>query len=211
MVAFRAKPYSDRYLLQRYSNPRDGVFMLFVVAVTGASGSIYARRLLEELKRGGHETLLLISDEAKHVIEQENEDVRKLEELATRTFSEHDSNSPTSSGSVKTAGMIIVPCSMKTVSSIAHGLSGNAITRAADVTLKEHRPLILVPRETPLSTIQLRNLLRVAEAGAIVLPAMPAFYTKPKSIDDMVNFIVGRILDLVNVPHNLFRRWGETD
>lgn len=184
--------------------------MLFVVAVTGASGSIYARRLLEELKRSGHETLLLISDEAKNVIKQENEDVRRLEELATRTFSEHDSNSPASSGSVKTAGMIVVPCSMKTVSYIAHGLSSNAITRAADVTLKERRPLILVPRETPLSTIQLRNLLRVAEAGAIVLPAMPAFYTKPKSIDDMVNFIVGRILDLLNVPHNLFQRWGET-
>jgi 4-hydroxy-3-polyprenylbenzoate decarboxylase len=106
--------------------------------------------------------------------------------------------------------MIVVPCSMKTVSSIAHGLAGNAITRAADVALKEHRQLILVPRETPLSTIQLRNLLLVAEAGAIVLPAMPAFYTKPKSIDDMVNFIVGRILDLLNVPHNLFQRWGET-
>ena len=184
--------------------------MLFVVAVTGASGSIYARRLLEELKRGGHETLLLVSDEAKNVMTQENEDLRRFEELATRSFSSHDLDSPTSSGSVKTAGMIIVPCSMKTVSSIAHGLSGNAITRAADVTLKEHRPLIIVPRETPLSTIQLRNLLHVAEAGAIVLPAMPAFYTNPKSIDDMVDFIVGRILDLVNVPHHLFRRWGET-
>jgi len=194
-----------------YLDSQDGFFMLFVVAVTGASGSIYARRLLEELKRSGHETLLLISDEAKNVIKQENEDVRRLEELATRTFSEHDLNSPASSGSVKTAGMIVVPCSMKTVSYIAHGLSSNAITRAADVTLKERRPLILVPRETPLSTIQLRNLLRVAQAGAIVLPAMPAFYTKPKSVDDMVDFIVGRILDLLNVPHNLFRRWGETD
>ena len=190
---------------------QDGLFMLFVVAVTGASGSIYARRLLEELKRSGHETLLLVSDEAKNLIKQENEDLRRFEELATRTFSEHDLNSPASSGSVKTAGMIVVPCSMKTVSYIAHGMSGNAITRAADVALKERRPLILVPRETPLSTIQLRNLLHVSEAGAIVLPAMPAFYTRPKSIDDMVNFIVGRILDLLNVPHNLFRRWGETD
>lgn len=185
--------------------------MLFVVAVTGASGSIYARRLLEELKRSGHETLLLVSDEAKNVMKQENEDLHKLEELATRTFSEHDMDSPASSGSVKTAGMIIVPCSMKTIASIAHGLSGNAITRAVDVTLKEHRQLILVPRETPLSTIQLRNLLLVSEAGAIVLPAMPAFYTKPKSIDDMVDFIVGRIMDLLNVPHNLFQRWGETE
>jgi len=184
--------------------------MLFVVAVTGASGSVYARRLLEELKRGGHDTLLLISDEAKNVMKDENEDVQRFIQLASRTFSEHDLDTPASSGSVKTAGMIVVPCSMKTISSIAHGLASNAITRAADVTLKERRPLILVPRETPLSIIHLRNLLRVTEAGAIVLPAMPAFYTKPRSIDDMVNFIVGRILDLLNVPHSLFRRWGET-
>jgi 4-hydroxy-3-polyprenylbenzoate decarboxylase len=185
--------------------------MLFVVAVTGASGSVYARRLLEELKHGGHETLLLISEEAKNVIKHENNDLERFRELATQTFSEHDLDSPVSSGSVRTAGMIVVPCSMKTVASIAHGLSSNAITRAADVTLKEHRPLILVPRETPLNIIHLRNLLRVAEAGAIVLPAMPAFYTKPRSIDDMVNFIVGRILDMLNLPHNLFRRWGERD
>ena len=184
--------------------------MLFVVAVTGASGSVYARRLLEELKRSGHETILLISDEAKNVMKQENEDPKRYEKLATRTFSEHDLNSPASSGSVKIAAMIVAPCSMKTAASIAHGLSSNAITRAADVTLKEHRPLILVPRETPLSAIHLRNLLLLAEAGAIILPTMPAFYTKPKSIDDMVNFIVGRILDLLNVSHNLFRPWGET-
>ena len=185
--------------------------MLFVVAVTGASGSIYARRLLEELKRGGHDTLLLMSDEAKNVMKDEGEDAEKFTRLATRTFSEHDLDSPASSGSVKTSGMIVVPCSMKTVAYIAHGLSSNAITRAADVTLKERRPLILVPRETPLNIIHLRNLLRVAEAGATVLPAMPAFYTRPRSIEDMVNFIVGRVLDLLNVPHNLFRRWGESD
>lgn len=184
--------------------------MRFVVAVTGASGAIYARRLLEELKRAGHDTLLLISDEAKGVMKHENEDLKNFLELATQTFSEHDLDSPASSGSARTAGMVIIPCSMKTVSCIAHGMSDNAITRAADVTLKEHRPLILVPRETPLSIIHLRNLLRVSEAGAIVLPAMPAFYIKPKSIDDMVNFIAGKVLDLLNVPHNLFQRWGES-
>lgn len=183
--------------------------MLFVVAVTGASGAIYARRLLEELKRSGHSTVLLVSDEAKRVIQHEGEDIGRFTELATKTFSEHDIDSPTSSGSAKTAAMIVVPCSMKTVSCIAHGFSHNAITRAADVTLKEHRPLILVPRETPLSTIHLRNLIRVAQAGAIVLPAMPSFYTKPRSVDDMVNFIVGRILDVLNVPHSLFKAWGE--
>jgi len=184
--------------------------MLFVVAVTGASGSIYARRLLEELKRAGHETVLLISDQAKNIIKDEGEDLGRFTELATRTFSEHDFGSPASSGSAKTDGMVVVPCSMKTVSCIAQGLADNAITRAADVALKERRTLILVPRETPLSIVHLRNLLRVAQAGAIVLPAMPAFYTKPGSIDDMVNFIVGRILDLLNVPHRLFPRWGQS-
>jgi len=185
--------------------------MLFVVAVTGASGSIYARRLLEELKRGGHDTLLLVSDEAKNVMKHEEEDIERFTELASGAFSEREMDSPASSGSVRTDGMIVVPFSMKTVSCIAHGLSDNAITRAADVTLKERRRLILVPRETPLSIVHLTNLLRVAEAGAIVLPAMPAFYTKPKSIDDIVNFIVGRILDLLNLPHSLFPRWGEAD
>jgi len=185
--------------------------MLFVVAVTGASGSIYARRLLEELKGAGHDALLLVSDEAKNVIRLENEDLQRFTGLATQTYSEHDLDSPASSGSVKTAGMIVVPCSMKTVSCIAHGLSSNAITRAADVTLKERRPLILVPRETPLNIIHLKNLVRVAQAGGIVLPAMPGFYTKPRSVDDMVNFVVGRILDMLDVPHSLFRRWGETE
>ena len=184
--------------------------MLFVVAVTGASGAIYARRLLEELKRAHHETLLIVSEEAKNVMKHENEDFSKFVELATQTFSEQDIDSPASSGSVKTGGMVVVPCSMRTVSCIGHGMADNAITRAADVTLKERRLLILVPRETPLSMIHLRNLLRVAEAGAVVLPAMPAFYAKPRSIDDMVNFIVGRILDLLNVPHNLFPRWAES-
>jgi 4-hydroxy-3-polyprenylbenzoate decarboxylase len=182
--------------------------MLYVVAVTGASGSIYARRLLEELNRAAHETLLIVSDEAKKVIRLEVGDPQELAKLATRTYSEHDIDSPVSSGSVKTAGMIVMPCSMKTLADIAHGISGNAITRAADVTLKERRPLVLVPRETPLNLIHLRNLLRAAEAGATILPAMPAFYTKPKSVDDMVDFIVGRVLDLLNIPNDLFQRWS---
>jgi 4-hydroxy-3-polyprenylbenzoate decarboxylase len=171
--------------------------MLFIVAVTGASG--------------GHDVFLLVSDEGKKLIKYEGEDLQKFKDLATRTFSEHDLDSPCSSGSVKTAGMIVVPCSMKTISCIAHGLSDNAITRAADVTLKERRPLILVPRETPLSMVHLRNLLHVAEAGAVVLPAMPAFYSRPRSVDDMVDFVVGKILDLLNIPHTLFKPWGESE
>jgi 4-hydroxy-3-polyprenylbenzoate decarboxylase len=161
------------------------------------------------LKRAGHTTLLLVSDEAKNVIGHEGEDLHRFMGSATQAFSEHDMNCPASSGSVKTAGMIVVPCSMKTLSAIVHGLSDNAVTRAADVTLKERRTLILVPRETPLSIVHLRNLLRAAQAGATILSAMPAFYTKPRTVDDMVNFIVGRILDLFNVPHSLYPRWGE--
>ena len=112
------------------------------------------------------------------------------------------------SGSFRTAGMVICPCSMGTIGAIAHGTSLNLIHRAADVHLKERRKLILVPRETPLSLVQLHNLTTCVEAGAVVLPAMPAFYTKPRSIEDMVDFIVGRICDQLGVEHQLFRRWG---
>ena len=112
------------------------------------------------------------------------------------------------SGSFATAGMVICPCSMNTVAAIAHGLSQNLVHRAADVHLKERRRLILVPRETPLSTVQLRNLTLCAEAGAVVLPAMPAFYTKPRTLSDQVDFIVGRICDQLGIEHNLFSRWG---
>lgn len=113
------------------------------------------------------------------------------------------------SGSFLTAGMAICPCSMGTVSAIAHGASQNLIHRAADVHLKERRKLVLVPRETPLNVIQLRNLTLCAEAGAVVLPAMPAFYTKPKDLDDAIDFIVGRVCDQLGVAHNLFERWGD--
>jgi 4-hydroxy-3-polyprenylbenzoate decarboxylase len=112
------------------------------------------------------------------------------------------------SGSFPTAGMVICPCSMGTVGAIAHGLSQNLIQRAADVHLKERRPLILVPRETPLSVVQLRNLTLCAEAGAVILPAMPAFYHRPKSLDDVIDFIVGRICDQLGIEHDLMKAWG---
>ncbi|MCE9532309.1 MAG: UbiX family flavin prenyltransferase, partial [Planctomycetes bacterium] len=114
------------------------------------------------------------------------------------------------SGSFLTGGMVVCPCSMGTVAAIAHGVSGNLIQRAADVHLKERRKLVLVPRETPLGLIQLRNLTAVVEAGAVVLPAMPAFYTKPKSLQDIVDFIVGRVCDQLGVQHSLFERWGDS-
>ena len=115
------------------------------------------------------------------------------------------------SGSFLTGGMVICPCSMGTVAAVAHGVSQNLIHRAADVHLKERRKLILVPRETPLGLVQLRNLAACVEAGAIVLPAMPAFYTKPQTLDDMINFIVGRICDQLGVEHRLFKRWSEVE
>ena len=117
-------------------------------------------------------------------------------------------NAGIASGSFLTGGMVVCPCSMGTVAAIAHGVSQNLIHRAADVHLKERRKLVLVPRETPLGLIQLRNLTTVAEAGAVVLPAMPAFYTKPQSVDDMVNFIVGRVCDQLGVDNHLLKRWG---
>jgi 4-hydroxy-3-polyprenylbenzoate decarboxylase len=126
-----------------------------------------------------------------------------------RWWDHADFYAPIASGSHLTDGMVIAPCSMKTAAAVAHGLSSGLIERAADVTLKERRPLIVVPRETPFSVIHLENLLALARAGAHVVPAMPAFYHQPKSIDDLVAFVVGRILDHLGVPHTLVPRWGE--
>jgi 4-hydroxy-3-polyprenylbenzoate decarboxylase len=191
-----------------------------VVAITGASGSPYGVRLLDVLLRAGRTVHLVISPAATQVIERElgvsvdltrfdpklilkNTDRANLHYHHFRDFS-----AGIASGSFRTAGMAVCPCSMGTVAAIAHGTSENLIHRAADVHLKERRKLVLVPRETPLGLIQLRNLTAVAEAGAVVLPAMPAFYTLPKTVDDMVDFVVGRVCDQLGVEHRLFPRWG---
>jgi len=194
-----------------------------VLALTGASGAPYGVRLLEVLLRAGRSIHLLISPAGRDVIEQElDRNVRlgefRLSDLApgippveakrVQYHDYRDFRAGIASGSCRTAGMVVCPCSMGTAAAIAHGLSQNLIHRAADVHLKERRPLILVPRETPLSAIQLRSLTVCAEAGAVVLPAMPAFYTKPRTLDDAVNFIVGRICDQLGVEHQLFQRWG---
>jgi 4-hydroxy-3-polyprenylbenzoate decarboxylase len=126
-----------------------------------------------------------------------------------RVFHEEDFMAPMASGSVRVDAMMIVPCSMKTAAGIAAGSSGNLVERAADVSLKEKRPLIVVPRETPLNVFHLRNLLTLSQAGVHILPAMPGFYNHPKTIDDMVNFVVGRILDFLKIDHRLYRRWTE--
>ncbi|HWG41980.1 MAG TPA: flavin prenyltransferase UbiX [Gemmataceae bacterium] len=196
-----------------------------VLAFTGASGVPYGTRLLEVLLRAGRTVHLVISPSAVQVIEREvDRRVRPdrfvladlLGDRATgvdpkqvRLHHFMDFEAGIASGSFLTGGMVVCPCSMGTVAAIAHGLSQNLIHRAADVHLKEGRTLIVVPRETPLHLIQLRNLVACAEAGAVVLPAMPAFYTRPQSLQDAVDFIVGRICDQLGVEHHLSQRWGE--
>jgi 4-hydroxy-3-polyprenylbenzoate decarboxylase len=196
-----------------------------VLAMTGASGAPYALGLLEVLLRAGRNIHLAISPAAAEVLLQEldlhvNLTRFELHELLGSKadlakpgqvqYHRHtDFRAGIASGSFLTAGMVVCPCSMGTAAAIAHGLSQNLIHRAADVHLKERRKLILVPRETPLGLVQLRNLAQCAEAGAVVLPAMPAFYTKPKSLADMVDFVVARICDQLGVEHQLLRRWGQ--
>jgi 4-hydroxy-3-polyprenylbenzoate decarboxylase len=195
-----------------------------VVAMTGASGAPYGLRLLEVLIRAGRTVHLTLSPAAVQVLEQETDRRVQLQrfrlgdllgaaaELAApdqvHYYDYRDFRAGIASGSFLTAGMAVCPCSMGTASAIAHGLSQNLIHRAADVHLKERRPLVLVPRETPLGLVQLRNLAACAEAGAVVLPAMPAFYTRPRSLDDAIDFVVGRVCDQLGVEHQLFRRWG---
>lgn len=182
--------------------------MRLIVAVTGASGVIYGKRLLEELRERKIETHLIVSEAAERVIRHELRQTRKdFERLATHTYDEHDLEAPPMSGSFQTDGMIVVPCTMKTLAGIASGYADSLILKAADVTIKEHRKLVIVPRESPISMIHLRNMLTLAELGAFVVPAMPAYYHNPKKIDDLVDFIVGKILDCLGIEHKLYKRW----
>jgi 4-hydroxy-3-polyprenylbenzoate decarboxylase len=183
--------------------------MRLIVAITGATGVIYGIRLLEVLKKDRDmETYLILSKWAERVIEAETSwSAAEVKHLATFYYDVDDLSAPIASGSFKVDGMVVVPCSMKTLSAIANGYSNNLITRSADATLKEKRRLILVPRETPLSIIHVRNMLRAAQAGAVVLPPIPAFYYKPKTVDDIVNHSVGKILDCLGIEHDLFKSW----
>jgi 4-hydroxy-3-polyprenylbenzoate decarboxylase len=202
---------------------------VFVVAMTGASGSPYGVRLIEVLLKAGCTIHLTISPAAVEVMERELGRVVRLGQTEfdpislmgsaaagldlSRLYYHHFRNfqAGIASGSFLTTGMVICPCSMGTLAAVAHGVSENLIHRAADVHLKERRKLILVPRETPLGVIQLRNLATVAEAGAVVLPAMPAFYTRPQTVADMVDFVVGRVCDQLGVEHQLLDRWGRSN
>jgi 4-hydroxy-3-polyprenylbenzoate decarboxylase len=190
-----------------------------IVAITGASGAQYAIKLLQELVDKGCHVHLTISDAGAQLLKHEmdiNVDLNDFSPVALtcRTTAQisyyhfGDIAAPVASGTFPVDSMVIVPCSMSTLAGVASGLASNLILRAADVTLKESRKLILVPRETPLGTIALENMLRVARAGACVLPAMPAFYQGPKKIDDMVDFVVGKVLDQLDIEHDLFPRWG---
>jgi len=181
-----------------------------IIAMTGATGAIYGIRLLQVLREKSKEVHLVMSAWAEKTITLEtNYAVEEVRNLAKKCYAVDDLSAPISSGSFPTEGMVIIPCSMKTLAGIVHGISENLILRAADVMLKEKRKLILVPRESPLSLIHLRNMTLAAEAGAVILPPMAAFYFKPQSIADLIDHLVGKVLDLLEVEHHLFPRWGK--
>jgi polyprenyl P-hydroxybenzoate/phenylacrylic acid decarboxylase-like protein len=180
-----------------------------IVAMTGATGSIYGLRILETLRRkGGWETHLIVSDAGMLNAWQEYRLARKdITKLADVVHNVRDVGATIASGSFITAGMVIAPCSMKTLSAVANGFSDNLISRAADVVLKERRRLVLITREAPLNLAHIRNMASVTEMGGVIFPPVPAFYSRAKTIDDLVNHTVGRVLDLFGVAHDNIRRW----
>lgn len=188
----------------------------FIVGISGASGFIYGRKLVNELSKN-HKVKLIVSETAYIVMEKE-ENIKKIEFIKSlnsnvEIFSNRNLAASISSGSqiVKTEGVIISPCSMSTLASIANGTVSNLIHRVADVALKERKKLILLVREMPYNLIHIENMKKVTLAGAVVMPASPAFYHRPKTVDDMVNFVVGKILDQFSIEHNLYTRWREDE
>lgn len=180
-----------------------------IVGISGASGTVLGARLLELLQPTDVETHLVVSRSAERTHAEENGGEPRLKDLATIHYAPGDLGAAIASGSFRTIGMIVIPCSVKTLAGIATGLADNLIGRAADVTLKERRRLVLVVRESPLNLIHLRNMASVTEAGGIIAPPVPAFYTNPRSIDDLVTQTAARSLDLFDVDVGRLRRWGE--
>jgi 4-hydroxy-3-polyprenylbenzoate decarboxylase len=194
----------------------------YILAISGASGSLFGIRLLEHLIKRS-EVHLIISSQSFSIISHETgidwsagTDTQKEKKIraylkSKRVYYHNELNlaSPLSSGSFITHGMLVVPCSMKTLSGIAHGYANNLTERAADVTIKEGRPLLLSPREMPFSAIHLENMLKLARLGVTIAPPVPAFYQNPGSLDDMVDFVVGKIMDSFGIRHTLFKRWGD--
>lgn len=190
----------------------------FTVGITGASGAIYGVRLTQELLRMGHKVHLIITEAGWQVFKEElGWDTTDRNWLLSNQFGQgdlhyhhlRDFTAPIASGSYLCHAMVVIPCSMGTLSGIAHGASGNLLERSADVMLKEGKKLVIVPRETPLHSIHLENLLKLSQVGARIIPAMPGFYHKPVNLQDIIDFVVGKTLDALDVPHSLFTRWGE--
>ncbi len=179
-----------------------------VIGVSGASGAPIAVRVLRALREADRPVALVVSDGAVRVLREElGLGVEALQALATVSYDDSDLGAPIASGSNRTGGMAIVPCSSNTAARIALGLGDTLLTRAAQVHLKERRPLLLVPRETPLSTLLLRHLLTLSELGAVVLAASPAYYLRPTTIDEVTDYLAGKVLDHLGVPHQLYRGW----
>lgn len=182
-----------------------------VIGITGASGVIYGIRMLERLREMNIETHLVISESGKKNIEIETTyQPSQVAALATHWYGHRDMAAALASGSFLTDGMVVIPCSIKTLSGIAHSYTENLLTRAADVTLKEKRKLILVVRETPLHLGHVRMMEAAIECGAQILPPIPSFYHQPQTIDDIIHQTIGKVFDSLGIEHNLFRRWGET-
>ncbi|MCX7780861.1 MAG: UbiX family flavin prenyltransferase [Negativicutes bacterium] len=182
--------------------------MKIIVGITGASGAIYGWRLLQILSGQGHEIHAVVSEQGWQVLKHEcGVGQADLQTVVTYLYDIREMSAPIASGSFRTDAMVIVPCSMRTLGAVANGLSDNLICRSADVTLKEGRRLVIVPRETPLNAIHLNNMLTIARAGAIVAPAAPGFYHQPSDLMSLVDMMIGKICDLICVDHNLFKRW----
>jgi len=182
--------------------------MKVLLGVGGASGSVYGIRLLEELKKAGVEVHLIVSDGGKKIIEHEtNYKFKDINKKADFYYENNNLFVGPASGTFKLDAMVVCPCSMKTLSAVANGYGDTLISRAASCSLKEERKLILIVRETPLDLPSIKNMERAKLAGATILPAMPGFYNKPKKIEDLVDFIVGKVLDQLSIDHSLFKRW----
>ncbi|SDZ10795.1 UbiX family flavin prenyltransferase [Thermoactinomyces sp. DSM 45892] len=190
----------------------------FIVAMSGASGAPYALSVMEELLRQGHEVHVIVTDAAWRVLLEEHDwEVVRREQNFTERFGHlsgkliyhpiRDIGASIASGSFQVDGMVVVPCTMGTLAKIASGISSNLLERAADVMIKERYPLILVPRETPLSSIHLENMLKLSRLGVQIVPPMPGFYHRPSSLDEMVRFVSGKVLDQLRVAHQLYMRW----
>ncbi|MFZ5354820.1 MAG: UbiX family flavin prenyltransferase [Bacillota bacterium] len=184
--------------------------MKIIVGITGGSGAIYSVALLQAMKQLGIEAHLVMSHMGEKVLEHECGFTREeISPYTSRIYDNKNLFAPIASGTFKTDGMIIVPCSMKTLAAVAAGYSDGLLTRSADVTLKEGRKLVIVPRETPLSQIHLENMLKLSRMGVTIMPASPGFYNHPQSIADIVGSMTGKMLDAFNIEHNISGRWGE--